>query len=1036
MCRQNCAKGKIKIKLFSLSIFSAVIVSSAIFLAQEVSIAASPAKEKKSLVPPKTSKDKKKKKYTDSFFATSNETREKTEKELHLVLSGLNALIPIERSPEKKSDLLLSKAVTLLSLGKKYYLNDKLPSAKTKKENFLKNAMKAANEASSHPQTKNSLKARALHVYGMSALYMDNEVKSVSYFEQSIKLDPMSKITPRLSVFIGEYYFDTERFEQALPYYSQFFNRLTLEEKALSLYKSAWCFLALKQFENAEKSFLKILGKKWAGDFGVDAIRDLAQTVTAYKTESEIIQFGTQNLSGNSSEILADFYTNCYLILLRQSGNADRTVLYDEILRLEKRPEKRVSLAIKKLSAHQKGYASHQVHKDLMEIESLIAQTKLKPDTDLFRTFGTELETELKRSISAYVDTIAKKVKTPETFSDVDIATKLQRFLWFHVTWFPTSPSLPQTYMLAMDNCSYLKDADCSLRIGRLILRQESLKNVWPRARVEIIVALETLSKRDPKYQVEFVNELKLFADTQLKAKDWVPFTKKLTSIYMGEKKFAEAEPYLIKILQVENTPENLYRKIFCQFNQNKFLEVVGHLPQMPKEGAFHAEIKSLIRESSLSLAKESSDKNNFESYEKYIFQFLNLQPDPAKADLVKSDYLSKLLERKSYDKVISFFSKVEPDKKFNGVLQKPMELLLVNLFALNRFVEAKKVLAQGSAFGQYRSFDYFWVRVLLSENESLPEKELKLLASTNAAVRLGILSLASVSNSKFVNDYFRTMAPIDDKERRVWLLSRQMREGEKTIPLTPSELNLLGKVASSDVLPAGSFKSDKLIKMIEFPQPSWSQERLSKITPDAMERVKSVRRQLIRDLKDQRFDVQKRLITNGINVEKRMAWFFDESPVPEGLSANELKEYKEQINSFAQDYYQQIDEYQKLLSLILSKENEFLAQKLWVPKNLSLWKRPKSKDLDVVDSEISKRMYLRSLIVLESLKDLNRISAEDHYRWRSFTILHQFPHDFASNYLQDELAVYKQVAILTDWSKLVGIPLNLRSTASDKEIH
>jgi len=1042
MRTKNCTSRKIIFKLFLTPLYLFCIT----FIISVKSIAgATPAKtitkpnSKQPATPVSVTSStpkKKKKKFTDSFFATSNDTTEKTEKELNLVLTGLNALIPIEKSLDKKIDLLLSRSVTLLSLGKKYYLNDKLPNAKVKKINYLNQAMRSAAEAS-NSNPKDSIKARALHVYGMSSLYMDNEVKSVEYFEQAIKLDPNSKISPRLSVFIGEHYFENEKFEQALPYYNQFFNRLIPEEKALSLYKSAWCFLALKQFDNAEKSFLKIVGKKWAGDFGVDAIKDLAQTVTAYKSETEIIHFGVENLSNSSTDILTDFYTNCYLIILRQSGNSDRTVLYNEILRLEKRPEKRVALAIKKLSAHQKGYASQQVYKDILEVDSLITQGSLKPDTDLFRSFGSDLETEVKKAISAFVDTISKKLKTPEAFSDVDIATKLQKFLWYHVSWFPTSPSLPQTYLIAMDNCAYLKDADCSLRIGRLVLRQETLKNVWPRARVEVIIALETLSKRDPgKYQADFIGELKTFADTQPSAKEWIQFTKKLTSIYMNDKKYAEAEPYLIKILRVENTPENLYRKIFCQFNQNKFTDVVLHLKNIPKEGAFHAEIKSLVRESSLSLAKESIDKNNFELYEKYLFQFLSLEPEPSKADLAKSDYLQKLLERKKYEKVISFYSKIPAEKKFDGSLQKPMELLLVNLFSLNRFAEAKSVLAQGSVFGQFHAFDPYWLRSILAENDSLNDKELKVLSTSNPNVRLGILSLAAVSNTKLVKDYFKLFAPNDDKEKRIWLLSLQMNEGEKSVKFNSVELNLLGKVITPEMLSVGPLKSEKLAKLIDFPQPNWSQQRLATVTPDAMDRVKAVRKQIIKDLKDQRIEIQKRLVTNGINVEKRMAWFFDESPIPEGLNPAELKEYKIQIDSFAQDYYQQINEYQKMLSLMLSKENEVYGNKLVVPKNIANWKRPKSNIFNLVEGEISKHKYLRSLIVLESLKDLGTITAEDHYRWRSFAVLNQFPHEFASQYLQEELEVYKQIAILSDWSKLVGIPLSLRSTASEKGAH
>ncbi len=978
----------------------------------------------------------KKQKNTDSFFASgAEESKVKSEKDLKLVLSGLNSLIRLERPGPRKNDLLISRATTLLSLGKHYYLNGKTAADKETKEAYLKKAMNSAAEAGNTSIATASIKARSLHVYGMSALYMANEAKAVEYFEQAIKIDPKSNITPRLSVFIAEFYFDKEQYEKALPFYSQFFAYLTPEEKALAIYKSGWCFLILKQFENAEKAFLKIVGKKWAGDFATDALRDLAQTVTSHRNEQEIIQFGVRSFANATPDLLVNFYTDCYMIFLHQSGNMERTALYLEILRLEKKPEKRVALAIKKMSSHQKGYASAQVYKDIIEVDGLITQSGLKPESNLFMYFATELEVEVKRVISAYVDTISKKVKSPEPSTELDLASRLQKLLWYHVSWFPNSPSLQQTYMIAMDNCVYLKDADCSLRIGRLVLRQKNLASVWPRARIEILVALETLSGKDPKHKPDYLQELKNYSDTQMAAKEWLIFTKKLTALYVNDKKFADAEPYLIRIMQKEYTAENLYRKIYCQFQLQKYPEIMAHVQQIPKEGALSNEIKTLVRESSLNLARMNIEKNNFPEYEKYLFQFLNLQPDPEKADLAMADYLQKLLDRQAYDKVLASYRQMSPQKKFQGAFGKTLEQLLAILFSINRFQEAHDVLAKGSSFGQFRVFDPYWLRSLLALNGTLNEKELKILGTSNSMVRYSVLSLAAVSHPKLVLDYFTVMAPIDDKEKKVWLLSRQMMEGGRTLALSPREIQSLAGVVSAETLPVGPLKSERLTKMVEFPQSNWSQERLARITPDAMERVKSIRRQLLKDLKGQTIDVQKRLITNGINVEKRMAWFFDESPIPEGLTKEELKDYKKEIDGFASEYYQQAAEYQKLLTAVISKENELVGDRLPFPNNFDRWARNRKGPLELVEAELRKGLYLRALLVLENQRSLEKISPEDFYRWRSFVIMNQFPHDLAASYLQDELEAYKQTAVINDWKKVVGLTGDSdRNVASEKK--
>ena len=687
------------------------------------------------------------------------------------------------------------------------------------------------------------------------------------------------------------------------------------------------------------------------------------------------------------------------------------------------------------MSSHQKGFATLQVYKDISEIDELINQYLLKPETEVFRFFGADLEVEIKRSISAYVETVSKKIKTPETITDIELATRLQKFLWFHVTWFPKSASVQQSYIIAMDNCAFLKDAQCSLRIGRLVLKQENLKSVWHRARIEILTSLESISIKNSNFKSEYVQELKNFSESQSMDKDWLIFTKKLTIIYFNDKLFANAEPFLIRILQKEFKLENLYRKIYCQFQLQKYSDVVLHFNQIPKEGPLSNEIKTIIRESSLSLAKNEIANNNFSDYEKYLFQFLNLNPEPDKASIAKGDYLQKLVDRQAFDKAITFFNQIPSPQKFQGQFAKTMEQLLVTLFSMNRFNEASEILGNGSVFGQFRNFDGYWFRIFLAKNNTLDEKELKLLSTTGNSARISILSLVALSNPEIVIRYFNQALPVDDKEKRIWILSRQMNEGSKILTLTNREVQFLSTMRTSEFTAVAPLKSERLSKFIEFPQTTWSQEKLARITPDAMERIKSIRLQIKKDLIGQTFDVQKRIITNGINIEKKMAWFFDESPIPPGIGGAELLDYKKEIDNFAMGYYQQIDEYEKFLSVILAKESEVISDRLPLPNNFEVWKRSNSSSIILVDSEMRKRQFVKSLIILESLKFLEKISVEDFYRVRTFIVMNKFPNEVASNYLQDELLAFKQFTVLNDWKNMVGLEGNLeRSIASENK--
>jgi hypothetical protein len=584
-----------------------------------------------------------------------------------------------------------------------------------------------------------------------------------------------------------------------------------------------------------------------------------------------------------------------------------------------------------------------------------------------------------------------------------------------------------------MDNCSFLKDADCSLRIGRLVLRQEKLNNLWPRARVEVLLSLEVLAKKDGKYKTEYVQELKKYADSQTSAKEWLAFSKKLTAIYLNEKLNAEAEPYLIKIFQKEGNTENLYRKIYCQYQLQKYAEILDHLHQIPKVGPLANDIKTLVRESSLSLAKASAEKDRFSEYEKHLFQYLNLDPEPEKAEIAHADYLQRLLERQAFEKVIAEFNKLPPQKKFHGAYAKTMDQLMLLLFSMNRFQEAHDVLAKGAIFGQFRNFDDFWLRSLVALNGGLNERELKILVTTPPATRLAFLSLAALAQPRLVVTYFNLANPVDDKEKKIWLLSRQMVEGLRAVTLTDRETQKLADILSPLSLAAAPFKSEKLIKMVEFPQPSWSQERLSRVTPDAMERVRDIRRQIFKDLDGQTPEVQKRLLINGVVTEKKMGWFFDESPVPEGMSKDELRQYRKEIDAFASEYYQQAAEYQKLLAAVMSRENELFADRLPLPTNVEHWTRSRRSPLDLVDGEIRKGQTVRALIVLESQKSLEKVALGEYYRWRSFIVMNEFPHDVAASYLQDELLATNQADIILDWRELVGLAeIDQRNLASE----
>jgi hypothetical protein len=155
-----------------------------------------------------------------------------------------------------------------------------------------------------------------------------------------------------------------------------------------------------------------------------------------------------------------------------------------------------------------------------------------------------------------------------------------------HIDLFPNSKSTPKSYILALDNCTIIKDSECTLKLSREILKIESLKSIWGRAQLQLVSSLETLSQKDPKYKEDYFYELSSLVKTQENSTQWLTLVKKLTVFYVENKKFEDAYVFLDKIHKKEPTSENLYRKLYCAYELKNYKDVAAHSKLLPLLGA------------------------------------------------------------------------------------------------------------------------------------------------------------------------------------------------------------------------------------------------------------------------------------------------------------------------------------------------------------------------------------------------------------------------------------------------------------------
>ncbi len=961
--------------------------------------------------------------YSDDLLIPSEDSKsEKSVKDLKTLIEGLDSLIKVEKNEEKKLNLYFSKGSAHLNIAKNYRLSIKQnPSFIDKEQDNLRKVIKIAEFIEKNKKAGPLLLSRTYHMHGLAFLFLKDELKTVDLFAKAIEIHRDAPVNPRLSVYIAEYLFDKEKYSEALPRYSDFFDKLSQEEKAMVIYKSAWCFVLTKQYANAEKAFLKVIGKNWAGDFAVDSLKDLSFTVASHMSEQEVLDFGRENFTGKILNLLVDFYTETYMVYIKQSGNIDRTLLFNEVIKLEKRPERKVALSVKKYSSHQKEYASVVPMEDLKAIEKLLIDYKIKPNSEEFKYFASELENEVLRTTKAYAETIAKKVKTPEKLDDMIMSQTLDRVLKFHIDWFPESPKIANSYRVSLDNCLFSKNIACSIRVSREILKKDFLKEIWERARYDLITSLDKETQSNPKAKDDLYNELVMFSKEQEASKHWLIFSKRLTGLQVDNKKYDEAEPILLKIYQKEITVENLYRYLFCMYKQNKYKEVIAYLPKSPKEGQYFDEIQILMRESSLQLALESAKADDFDKYESYLAQFMSLKPEPSKADLARVDYYQKLIDKNQSPKVLGLLSTAPHQIRFGPTFTKISSQILIYHLKEGKFKEAYTYLSKDSKFGLYPEFNSLWVRSTIGSGIQLTVADYKIVSQFKGEEKSSVLGLLAVSYPEEVVKYFEAFPPNDDREKKIYLLCLQWREGQREVNFTSKQFEELKSVIPADLLNTQTTSSEKLSGYLEFPDIKWSEKRLEKVMPDAVSRIRAIRPQVLRDVKNKGIPVQKRILTRALNNEIRMVEFFKNAPVPKGLSDDNVAAYKKELEEIAKEFEQQADEFKKMIENLDQKLIDSKKEEMFPPEKMSSWPLPSNDISTLVQTLVTQNNHFGALVVLETQRAIDKITLQDYHKLRSFVILSKHKNSISSKYVFDELSLSKQDDLILSWKTLIG---------------
>src|SRR5207237_1413685 len=128
--------------------------------------------------------------------------------------------------------------------------------------------------------------------------------------------------------------------------------------------------------------------------FAEDSKRDMAYVMIEHRDERGILAFTATEFTQQPS-LRADVLTEAYKIYQSQSGTVRHPLLFNELMRIETDPAKKLRIVISNVRAQQRQYASMEPFREYLDLRQRMKEMSAGPESPVFTKISTELEVEM-----------------------------------------------------------------------------------------------------------------------------------------------------------------------------------------------------------------------------------------------------------------------------------------------------------------------------------------------------------------------------------------------------------------------------------------------------------------------------------------------------------------------------------------------------------------------------------------------------------------------------------------------------------------
>jgi len=934
----------------------------------------------------------------------------KTEADLIGMVKAVDVLVQDKAVGKERFNLMNSQITNYLALARLYRVRNPQNEKDKKNEQIcLERAGKLSETLIQNKELDARFKARAWYFKGVSLIYQNRMDDAVKGFLESIKIDSNSDNVPVMSLFVAEYNFDKEKFKEAISDYSRFFNRFSKDQKVLAMYKMAWCYYRLQNSTKAIDFMIRLLSSKDVGSYAKDALDDLAMFTAKDMNENQLVDFaGTKFYSNRQMQF--DYLFAVYSMLRAQSATKQYPILFSELMRLEGRIPQKMNLLVKNLHFEQRQYASRVTIKALRDVQSFLERSSVGPENEVFKANAESLESEVVILIKTYAETLSKKIISPENLSKVELTTVLKGLIEFHFRFFPQSKNKKFTTTVFVGLCHEAKDYVCVYQMSRRILTDTSMQELHANAKRDILVALDNIYKNSAELKAEYLTVVEAFLKDQPADKDWMRLGKKITAIYIEEKKYKDAIVWLEKIYQRERSSENLYRYELARYQNNQFQDIIKD-PMPGGKDNFTIEIQKIYRDCYLKVAQQASEKNDLATYEGNIKAFLQSGADEKSSDVVRLDFFKKLLQQNSLDRLVVEYKGIHPKKWMEGGFVDISNKLISHFIKTGAFSELLQFLKQGTVFGKKPEIDTFWFTAIIGKPQPLTPSEQQRLNEIKSEIRNYFLEVLALTQPRFAQQFIKKNPGRNlQDDQKMMILALRMEQGRTDITIDKETLKYLGKSVPKEVVDREETAVEKKIEKIVFPSPTASEKEVEVATAKIVPKVQGIRQEVINEIKTRSPFAQTRILRKAMTLEDQTAQLILNAPLPAELKEElKIQEYKKQLDELALGFTQQSQEYRKILDKVLESTGVGVGtMSTIVPEPEKFPKMPPQHEA-TLERLIADGNFSGAFLFLDKLRADEDLNEELFYSGRARTLLKVSSGEFIVNYVLQELKAGNQ---------------------------